>query len=167
VVDWISKFPETTTSLQSLVFDCVGCPFNFEALEKLVARSPSLQQLRVNHHVTVEQLRRLMARAPQLTHLGTGTFRSEAGFGEVDPNLDLGSAFAASKSLVCLSGFREIEPGFLPAIYPVCANLTSLNFSYASLTADELNQVIRQCHNLQTFWVCYWSYCNYITMIFL
>ncbi|KAJ1699708.1 hypothetical protein LUZ63_008220 [Rhynchospora breviuscula] len=153
VVDWISRFPETTTSLESLVFDCVTCPFNFDALERLVARSPSLQRLRVNHHVALEQLRRLMARAPQLTHLGTGTFRSEVGFGEVDPNLDLVSAFGASRSLVCLSGFREIEPEFLPAIYPVCANLTSLNFSFANLTAEELNPVIRQCHNLQTFWV--------------
>jgi DNA repair ATPase RecN len=68
LVDWIS---ETTTSLQSLGFYCVDCPFNFEALEKLVARSSSLQQLRVNHHVTVEHLCRLMAQAPQLTHLNS------------------------------------------------------------------------------------------------
>ncbi|KAJ3695846.1 hypothetical protein LUZ60_001223 [Juncus effusus] len=153
VVDWISKFPITTTTLESLVFDCVGCPFNFEALEALVARSPGLRRLRVNHHVALEQLRRLMARAPQLSYLGTGAFRSEAGFGAVEPNLDLVSGFANSKSLVCLSGFREIEAEFLPAIHPVCANLTSLNFSFANLTSEDLIPVIRQCHNLQTFWV--------------
>ncbi|XP_073011173.1 transport inhibitor response 1-like protein [Typha latifolia] len=156
-VDWISKFPETTTTLESLVFDCVGSSFNFDALEALVSRSPRLRQLRVNHHVAVEQLRRLMARAPQLTHLGTGAFRSAfpgpGGGGGGEPEFDLLSSFASSKSLVCLSGFREVEPEYLPAIYPVCTTLTSLNFSYAYLTADELKPVICHCHNLQTFWV--------------
>ncbi|XP_020090389.1 transport inhibitor response 1-like protein [Ananas comosus] len=151
VVDWISRFPETTTSLESLVFDCVAGAFNFEALEALVARSPGLRRLRVNHHVTLEQLRRLMARAPQLTHLGTGAFRSGSVGAEAE--LDLTSSFAASKSLVCLSGFREVEPEYLPAIYLVCANLTSLNFSFANLTAEELKPVIQHCRNLRTFWV--------------
>lgn len=152
VVDWISKFPETTTTLESLVFDCVGCPFDINAFERLVARSPSLKRLRVNHHVTLEQLHRLMVLAPQITNLGTGAFRSEAGSEVSDPSFNLLSAFASSKSINSLSGFREIEPEHLPAIYPVCANLTSLNFSYANLTADQLNPVIRQCTNLQTFW---------------
>lgn len=154
MVDWISKFPETATTLESLVFDCVGYPFDINALERLVARSPSLRRLRVNQHVTLEQLHRLMVLAPQITNLGTGAFRSETGSTVTDPNLNLMSAFASSTSLNSLSGFREVEPEHLPAIYPVCANLTSLNFSYANLTAHQLNPVIRQCHNLQTFWVC-------------
>lgn len=155
-VDWISRFPETTTSLESLGFDCVVSAINFEALEALVARSPALRRLRVNHHVSVEQLRRLMARAPQLTHLGTGSFGSAASpllQGGGNSVVDLAWTFAASKSLVCLSGFRDAEPHYLPAIYPVCANLTSLNFSFAEITADELEPVIRRCHNLQNFWV--------------
>ncbi|XP_008806378.2 F-box protein FBX14-like [Phoenix dactylifera] len=153
--DWMSRFPETTTSLESLVFDCVGSAVNFEALEALVTRSPALRRLRVNHHVSVEQLRRLMALAPQLTHLGTGSFGSAAAAIPQGGNnvVDLVNTFAASKSLVCLSGFRDVAPQYLPAIYPVCANLTSLNFSFADISAEELNPVIRHCHNLQNFWV--------------
>ncbi|RLN08779.1 F-box protein FBX14-like [Panicum miliaceum] len=153
LVDWISKFPESNTSLESLVFDCVSVPFNFDALEALVARSPALRRLRVNHHVSVEQLRRLMARAPQLTHFGTGAFRSEAAPGGGLSVTELATSFAASKSITCLSGFRDVNPEYLPAIYPVCAKLTSLNFSFASLTAEELKPVIRNCINLRTFWV--------------
>uniref|UniRef100_A0A0D9WNB0 F-box domain-containing protein n=1 Tax=Leersia perrieri TaxID=77586 RepID=A0A0D9WNB0_9ORYZ len=154
LVDWISKFPQSNTSLESLVFDCVGVPFNFEALEALVARSPSLRRLCVNHHVSVEQLRHLMARAPQLTHLGTGAFRSEAAPGDGGMSMsELSASFMASRSITSLSGFREVNPEYLPAIYPVCANLTSLNFSFANVTAEELLPVIRQCHKLRTFWV--------------
>ncbi|BAF10097.1 Os02g0759700 [Oryza sativa Japonica Group] len=153
LVDWISKFPESNTSLESLVFDCVSVPFNFEALEALVARSPAMRRLRMNHHVTVEQLRRLMARAPQLTHLGTGAFRSEPGPGGALSVTELATSFAASRSLICLSGFRDVNPEYLPAIHPVCANLTSLNFSFANLTAEELTPIIRNCVRLRTFWV--------------
>uniref|UniRef100_J3LHA6 F-box domain-containing protein n=1 Tax=Oryza brachyantha TaxID=4533 RepID=J3LHA6_ORYBR len=153
LVDWISKFPESNRTLESLVFDCVSVPFNFQALEALVARSPALRRLRMNHHVTVEQLRRLMAKAPQLTHLGTGAFRSEPGPGGALSVTELATSFAASRSLTCLSGFRDVNPEFLPAIHPVCANLTSLNFSFANLTAEELTPIIRNCVRLRTFWV--------------
>jgi hypothetical protein len=154
VVDWISKFPECNTSLESLVFDCVSVPFNFKALEALVARSPALRRLRVNDHVSIEQLRRLMARAPHLTHLGTGSFRSEPGSGGASSVSDLAASFAAAaNSLVCLSGFLDVNAEYLPAIYPVCAYLTSLNFSFASLTSEELIPVINHCVNLRIFWV--------------
>ncbi|KAJ0975986.1 hypothetical protein J5N97_017951 [Dioscorea zingiberensis] len=152
VVDWISRFPETHTCLESLVFDCVRCAVNFDALEALVARSPVLCRLRVNPHVTLGQLQRLMARAPQLTHLGTGSFR----FGQVggEQEVDLEPAFVtASRSLVCLSGFRGLTPEFLPAVLPACPNLTSLNFSYAEITAEQLRPIILHCHKLQNLWV--------------
>lgn len=152
-MDWISKFPECNTWLESLVFDCVSVPFNFEALEALVARSPALRRLRVNDHVSIEQLRRLMARAPHLTHLGTGSFRSEPGSGGASSVAELATSFAASRSLVCLSGFLDVNAEYLPAVYPVCANLTSLNFSFASLTSEELIPVIYHCVNLRIFWV--------------
>ncbi|XP_027356554.1 transport inhibitor response 1-like protein isoform X2 [Abrus precatorius] len=152
-VDWISCFPETQTHLESLVFDCVECPVNFEALERLVARSPSLKKLRLNRYVSISQMYRLMHRAPHLTHLGTGSFGASEVMAVGDHEPDYASAFAACKSLVCLSGFREIWPDYLPAIYPVCANLTSLNFSYADINADQLKSVIRHCHKLKTFWV--------------
>jgi len=153
-VDWISCFPETRTCLESLTFDCVECPINFTALEKLLARSPNLKKLRLNRFVKIGQLHRLLVRAPQLTHLGTASFSpSEAGQ-QAEQELDYRAAFAGCKSLVCLSGFREIAPEYLPAIYPVCANLISLNFSYASINAEHLRSVIVHCHKLQTLWVC-------------
>ncbi|XP_020678951.1 transport inhibitor response 1-like protein [Dendrobium catenatum] len=150
-VDWVSCFPPGKTCLESLVFDCVGCAVNLEALESLVARSPSLWRLRVNDYISVGRLFRLMARAPQLTHLGTGSFSSFDGEGDFRASLE--SAFMASKSLVCISGFRDLAPEYLPSIYPACANLISLNLSYALITTDQLKPVITRCHNLQTFWV--------------
>ncbi|CAL5384016.1 unnamed protein product [Camellia sinensis] len=153
-IDWISCFPEGETCLESFIFDCVECPIDFEALEQLVARSPSLKKLRLNRFVNIGQLYRLMIRAPQLTHLGTGSFSpSEIAAQGDHQEPDYVSAFAACKSLVCLSGFREIIPDYLPAIYPVCANLTSLNFSYANINAEQLKSVICHCHKLQIFWV--------------
>lgn len=152
-VEWISFFPESQTQLESLVFDCLEFPVNFDALERLVARSPSLKKLRLNGFVTINQLYRLMTLAPQLTHLGTGSFSASEAVVAGDQEPDYASAFAACKSLVCLSGFREIFPDYLPAIYPVCANLTSLNFSYANINAEQLKAVICQCHKLQTLWV--------------
>ncbi|PHT84321.1 Protein AUXIN SIGNALING F-BOX 2 [Capsicum annuum] len=151
-VDWISYFPENETCLESLAFDCVECPIDFEALEKLVIRSPSLKRLRLNRFVSITQLYRLMIRAPQLTSLGTGSFGNPTLTDEQDP--DYASAFAACKSIVCLSGFREIAPEYLPAIYSVCCNLTSLNFSYgANINTEQFKSVISRCHKLQVLWV--------------
>ncbi|GKV09445.1 hypothetical protein SLEP1_g20945 [Rubroshorea leprosula] len=155
-MDWISHFPEGESCLESLIFDCVECLINFQALERLVANSPSMKRLRLNRHVSIGQLFRLLKiRGPQLTHLGTGSFSLSdlVPQGDQEPELDYASAFTACKSLVCLSGFREIVPDYLPAIYPVCANLTSLNFSYANINTEQLRPIIRHCHNLQIFWV--------------
>lgn len=152
-VDWLSCFPGSGTSLESLVFDCVECPINFNALERLVARSPLLKILKLNRHVSIGQLHRLMIRAPQLIHLGTGSFSTPPLDLPGDQEPDYLCTFSASKSLVCLSGFRDIAPDYLPAIYPVCANLTSLNFSYAHITPEQLKPVICHCHKLQIFWV--------------
>lgn len=153
VVDWISCFPDNHTCLESLIFDCIEWPVNFGALKKLVARSSNLKKLRFNRFVPLEELHQLMILAPQLTHLGTGSFSPSEIEVQDDPEPDYRAAFAACKSLVCLSGFREIMPDYLPAIYPVCANLTSLNFSYANINAEQLGAVICHCPKLQTFWV--------------
>lgn len=158
-VDWISCFPENCTCLESLIFDCVESPINFEALERLVVRSGSLKKLRLNRYVTIVQLYRLMVRAPQLTHLGTGSFSPSEIVAQGEQEPDYVSAFAACKSLVCLSGFREIVPHYLRAIVPVCANLTSLNLSYANISTEQLKSVIDDCHKLQTLWVSKWNFC--------
>ncbi|XP_047329770.1 transport inhibitor response 1-like protein [Impatiens glandulifera] len=153
-VDWISCFPQGETCLESLIFDCIECPINVEALERLVVRSPFLRKLRVNRYVSLGQLYRLITRAPKLTHIGTGSFSPlEIVQHELDHEPDYAAAFAACKSLVCLSGFREVVPDYLPAIYPVCANLTELNLSYANITAEQLKPAIRHCHKLEVFWV--------------
>ncbi|KAH9626496.1 hypothetical protein KSS87_020198 [Heliosperma pusillum] len=153
-VDWISCFPEGETCLESLTFDCVESPrIEFSVLENLLARSPNLKKLRLNRYISIGQLYRLMARAPQLTHLGTGSFCPSDIAQEAEFELDYRAAFAACKSIVCLSGFREVAPEFLPAIYPICVNLTSLNFSYANINSEQLKSVICHCHKLQTFWV--------------
>ncbi|KAF4374097.1 hypothetical protein G4B88_018069 [Cannabis sativa] len=151
--DFIDCFPKSHTCLESLIYDCVDCAINFEALEALVARSPRLKKLRLNQSISIGQLYRIMIRAPQLTHLGTGSFGTSDGIIQGEQEPDYASAFTACKSLICLSGFREIMPEFLPAIYPVCANLTSLNFSYANINAEKLKPVIRNCIKLQTLWV--------------
>ncbi|CDP11468.1 unnamed protein product [Coffea canephora] len=152
-VDWISCFPQNGTCLESLIFDCVDSPINFEALERLVVKSPSLKKLRLNRQVTIVQLYRLIVRAPQLTHLGTGSFGPGEIVAQGEQEPDYVSAFAACKSLVCLSGFREINAHYLPAIVPVCANLTSLNLSYATISTEQLKSFIYHCHKLQTLWV--------------
>lgn len=154
-VDWISCFPaDGPTNLESLTFECVEAPINFESLEKLVARSPLLKKLRLNRYVTVSQLYRLILRAPQLTHLGTGSFSTPDQFhGDSNSESDYVSAFAACRSIVCVSGFRDIAPEYLPCMIPVCSNLTSLNLSYANINAEQLKPVIRHCHKLQVFWV--------------
>ncbi|CAM8984404.1 unnamed protein product [Rhodiola kirilowii] len=152
-VDWISCFPDGETNIESLTFDCVDSLINFDALLRLVARSPHLKKLRVNQFVSIVQLCRLMLQAPQLSHLGTGAFSPSEVNDHADPEPDLVSAFSAFKSLSCLSGFRDIVPEYLPSIYPVCANLTSLNFSYANVDSVQLNSVLSRCHKLQTLWV--------------
>ncbi|XP_068637975.1 transport inhibitor response 1-like protein [Aristolochia californica] len=151
-VDWISCFPETTACLESLTFDCVESEVNFESLERLVARSPMLKKLRLNQQISVGQLQRLMLQAPHLTHLGTGSFRSADPGQEDQQEVDLSTAFSTCKAITSLSGFRDILPDYLPAITPVCANLTSLNFSYANINSDQIRSVILHCHKLQKFW---------------
>ncbi|MFS7953232.1 putative leucine-rich repeat domain superfamily, transport inhibitor response 1 [Helianthus anomalus] len=155
-VDWISCFPtEGTTNLESLCFDCVEAEVNFDALERLVARSPLLKKLKLNTPVSIRELYKLIVRAPQLTHLGTGSFNP---FVEINQQQgdhqepDYAAAFAACKSIVCLSGFREIAPEYFPTIVPLCGNLTSLNLSFANVNAEQFKPVIRHCHKLQVFW---------------
>ncbi|KAJ4950833.1 hypothetical protein NE237_027665 [Protea cynaroides] len=100
-VDWISCFPETGTCLESLSFDCVEWLF------------PSLRSLKLNRHVSLGQLHRLMA--PQLTHLGTGSFGLLEHPEQEVQEASLFQAFATCKSLT------------------FCARLTSLNLSYANI----------------------------------
>ncbi|ONL94417.1 F-box protein FBX14 [Zea mays] len=156
VVDWVAAFPQEPSNLESLSFECYEPPVAFAALEALVERSPRLRRLGVNLHVSLGQLCRLMAHAPRLSHLGTGSFRPAdggeegTGFGEVV------SAFVAAgraRTLVSLSGFRDLAQEYLPTIAVVCAHLKSLDLSYSAVTPNQILMFIGQCYNLETLWV--------------
>eukprot|EP00252_Welwitschia_mirabilis_P002007 TRINITY_DN11969_c0_g1_i1.p1 TRINITY_DN11969_c0_g1~~TRINITY_DN11969_c0_g1_i1.p1 ORF type:complete len:608 (+),score=98.00 TRINITY_DN11969_c0_g1_i1:830-2653(+) len=160
--DWLASFPDTTTQLESLSFDCLEGPTNFDALEKLVARCPSLKKLRVNKSVSLAQLHQLLLKAPQLTHLGTDLFSERLALEQGDDEFaemiqeqlaSLHSVFGTFKNLQSYSGFREGNPEYLPVIYPACCNLISLNFSYANIGSSDLEEVIRHCHKLKRLWV--------------
>eukprot|EP00252_Welwitschia_mirabilis_P013449 TRINITY_DN2957_c0_g1_i1.p1 TRINITY_DN2957_c0_g1~~TRINITY_DN2957_c0_g1_i1.p1 ORF type:complete len:595 (+),score=91.33 TRINITY_DN2957_c0_g1_i1:506-2290(+) len=149
-IDWLSSFPETTTSLICLNFECFEGAINFDALERLVSRNPFLKELRLNKTVTIAQLHRLMLKAPQLTHLGTGCFSYDY---TPEQATVLQIAFKKCKSLQCLSGFREVVPEYLPTMYSSCRNLTDLNLSYAYIQSRELEQIVQNCTKLQRLWV--------------
>ncbi|KAH0969581.1 hypothetical protein GBA52_028507 [Prunus armeniaca] len=90
-------------------------------------------------------------RAPQLVDLGTGSY-------VLDPDSEMYNKLKATilkcKSIKSLSGFLEVAPRCLPAIYPICSNLTSLNLSYApGVHGSELIKLIRHCGKLQRLWI--------------
>ncbi|CAI9270120.1 unnamed protein product [Lactuca saligna] len=124
--DWLSCFPETLTSLEVLNFASLNSEVDYNALEKLVTRCKSLRVLKVNRNISLDQLQRLLLRAPQLTELGTGTFMQD---------------------LVTRS-VSELE-----VIYPACARLTFLNLSYATLRSVELADLLTHCKSLKRLWV--------------
>ncbi|KAF7129331.1 hypothetical protein RHSIM_Rhsim10G0002100 [Rhododendron simsii] len=148
---WLSCFPDSCTSLVSLNFACLKGEVNLAALERLVARCRKLRSLRLNHAVPLDSLQKILAQAPQLVDLGTGAFVS-------DPNSEsyhkLQSAILKCTSIRSLSGFLEVAPRCLDAIYPICLNLTSLNLSYApGIHGSDLIKLIRNCRKLQRLWV--------------
>ncbi|KAJ3708860.1 hypothetical protein LUZ61_012565 [Rhynchospora tenuis] len=152
LVDWISKFPETHNCLESLSFECVPYGVNINSLESLIARSPNLRRLRVNPHISIGQLCRLLLLAPQLTHLGTGVLFPHWNENEEMEVKDVEAVFVSLKELIYLSGLRDIKPELLPAILPICVQLTTLNLSCTVISAEHLKPVIRHCLNLQIFW---------------
>ncbi|KAK3041441.1 hypothetical protein RJ639_000418, partial [Escallonia herrerae] len=147
---WLSHFPDTWTSLVSLNIACLGSEVSFSALERLVARSPNLRTLRLNRAVSLEKLHNLLCRAPQLVEFGTGAYSSEL---RPDVFSNLAGAFSGCKQLKGLSGFWDVVPAYLPAIYLTCSGLTSLNLSYATIQSPDLVKLVSQCHNLQRLWV--------------
>lgn len=156
---WLSCFPEGCTSLISLNFACLKGEVNLAALERLVARSPNLRSLRLNLAVPFETLQKILVKAPQLTDLGTGSFVHDP---KSETYNKLTSAISKCESIRSLSGFLEVAARCLPAIYPICSNLTSLNLSYApGIGGSELTQLILHCKKLQRLWVCSLSKLNF------
>ncbi|KAL2510585.1 Protein TRANSPORT INHIBITOR RESPONSE 1 [Abeliophyllum distichum] len=147
---WLSHFPDNCTSLVSLNISCLGSEVSFCALERLVARCPNLKTLRLNRAVPLEKLPNLLCRAPQLVELGTGAYSAEI---QSDIFSNLAEAFLGCKQLKGLSGFWDVVPAYLPAMYSVCSRITSLNLSYATAQNPDLVHFVSQCSNLQRLWV--------------
>ncbi|ONK74628.1 uncharacterized protein A4U43_C03F8450 [Asparagus officinalis] len=147
---WLNRFPESFTSLEVLNFANLNSEVNFDALERLVARCKSLKVLKVNRNVTLEQLRRLLVRAPQLIELGTGSFSQDQA---LPADAQLETAFGNCKNLNTLSGFWVVSSLYLPVLYPACANLSFLNLSYAPLQSTELAMLLPHCPLLRRLWV--------------
>lgn len=106
--------------------------------------------LQLNRTVPFEKLPNLLCRAPQLVELGTGTYSAEFRPGSLS---NLVNAFTGCKKLKALSGFWDVVPTYLPAIYPVCDGLTSLNLSYANIQSPDIIKLVSQCQNLQRLWL--------------
>ncbi|KAI3678996.1 hypothetical protein L6452_38301 [Arctium lappa] len=143
---WLSHFPDSSTSLESLNIACLVSEVSFSALERLVARSPNLKTLRLNRTVPLEKLSTLLHLAPQLVEFGTGAYSAEI---RSDVYSSLAEAFSGCKNLKGLSGFWDVIPAYLPAFYSACSRLTTLNLSYAIIQSPELTKIVSQCHNLQ------------------
>ncbi|XP_044461789.1 protein TRANSPORT INHIBITOR RESPONSE 1-like [Mangifera indica] len=148
--NWLSCFPESFTSLEVLNFANMSVEVNFDALERLVSRCKSLKVLKVNRSISLEQLQRLLACAPQLVELGTGSFSQEL---TIRQYAEVESAFNNCKNIHTLSGLWEATSLHLPVLSPACANLTFLNLSYAALQSAELTKLLVHCPHLQRLWV--------------
>nr|AVV48459.1 F-box protein [Bassia scoparia] len=148
--NWISHFPDTYTSLESLNVACLVSELRFTYLERLVSRCPNLKSLRLNRSVPLEKLSVLLEKAPQLVDFGTGSFLTEL---NSEAHGKLAKAFAGSKGLKGLYGLYDVVPTYLPALYPVCSGLTYLNLSYATIHSPDLIKVLSRCQSLQRLWV--------------
>ncbi|KAF5944214.1 hypothetical protein HYC85_018291 [Camellia sinensis] len=134
-------------SLVSLNFACLKGEVNLPARERLVARCHNLRSLRLNHAVPLATLQKIVAQAPQLVNLGTGAFVHDL---DTETCYILKSVITKCTSIRSLSGFLEVAPRCLPAIYPICLNLTSLNLSYApGIHGSKLIKLIGHCWKLQ------------------
>ncbi|KAJ4762226.1 Auxin signaling f-box 2-like protein [Rhynchospora pubera] len=148
---WLNSFPDMCTSLVSLNFACLKGEVNLKSLERLVCRSPNLKCLRLNRAVPVETLAKIMNQCPNLEDLGTGSLLADQ-FSEA--YVSLISALQKCKKLRCLSGFWDASPLCLLAVYPICANLTGLNLSYApTVQGQDFINLIQHCVKLLRLWV--------------
>jgi transport inhibitor response 1 len=148
--EWLTSFPETYTSLVSLNFATVRSEVNYVdvvALERLVARCPSLKKLKLNKEISLDQLQRLLLRAgPNLVELGTGSYSQSLSWGQLS---ELQTTLAKCKDLRSLSVVWEVAPMFVRTLYPVCLHLTTLNLSDVHLPTPDFTKLISHCPKLQ------------------
>lgn len=148
---WLSCFPDSFTSLESLNFACLKGEVNLGALERLVARCPNLKNLRLSRAVPLNVLQKILIQAPQLVDLGTGSYIHDT---DSEDYQKMKSVIVKCKSVRSLSGFLDVAPHCISSIYPICSNLTSLNLSYATgINGTELTKLILHCKKLQRLWI--------------
>ena len=153
--EWLTAFPETQTSLECLNFATIKSKVDdtdFQYLEALVARCPGLKRLKLNREVTLEQLQRLLLRAPQLVELGTGIYNQNLSWGKLQ---QLQASLVRCKNLRSLSGLWDVVPTCLPTLYPVCLELLSLDLSNILLSTVDFSKFITYCHKLQRLLVSF------------
>lgn len=149
--NWLSQFPDSYTSLESLNITSLSSEIRFSALERLVGRCPNLKILKLNRSVPLDLLPNLLRKTPHLIELGSGLHTTE-----VHPELysKLAGTFSGCKGLRRLSVLGDAVPSYLPTLYSACSGLTSLNLSDASIQCPDLIKLVSQCQNLQRLWVC-------------
>ncbi|THU53750.1 hypothetical protein C4D60_Mb10t17730 [Musa balbisiana] len=156
---WLSCFHESCTSLVSLNFACLKGEVNAGVLERLVARCPNLRSLKLNRAVSVESLNEIVARAPYLVDLGTGSFAV------LDCIGDKGLAVVAStcKELQELrvfpsdiygAGATSVTEEGLVAISSGCPKLNSLLYFCYQMTNAALITVAKNCPHFTRFRLC-------------
>lgn len=115
-----------------------------------------MKSLRLNRTVPVETLAKIISQCPNLEDLGTGALNADH-FSEA--YLSLTGALQKCKKLRRLSGFWDVSPLCLLAVYPVCANLTGLNLSYApTVQGQDFVNLIQHCVKLQRLWVLFFAF---------
>ncbi|CAH9059638.1 unnamed protein product [Cuscuta europaea] len=147
---WLSCFPEDFSSLEVLNYSSLNNEVSFDALERLINRCKSMRVLKVNKAINLEQLQRLIVRAPRLEKLGTGSFNQD-----LNPQqcADLENAFRNCKHLKTLSGLWEVNSLYFPIIYPACFNLTFLDLNDAFIQSADFAKLLEHCPNLRRLWV--------------
>jgi transport inhibitor response 1 len=152
---WLSNFPESFNSLETLNFSCLEPVVDFIVLERLVGRCHNLKTLKLNNGIRLEMVARLLSTAPQIIELGFGKL-SDGYNPDILANVE--AAFAGCRSLRRLSGGWGVVPNYLPALSCVCEGLTSLNLCQVIVQGPELTEFISRCKNLLQLWVCKCSF---------
>lgn len=107
----------------------------------------------MNHSVPMDALQKILVQAPQLNDLGTGSFVQDP---DSETYSKLKNVMKKCTSVRSLSGFLDVNGRCLPAVYPICTNLTALNLSYApGIYSNELIKLIRHCEKVEKLWVCF------------
>lgn len=148
--NWLSQFPDSYTSLESLSITSLSSEIRVSALERLVVRCPNLKTLRLSQSVPLDVLPNLLQKAPQLVEFGLGLHTTD-----VHPELysKLAAAFSGCKGLKQLSVLWDVVPSYLSTFFPICAGLTSLNLCDAPIQCPDFIKLVTQCQNLQRLWV--------------